>query len=443
MQINATSTLAQCFPCSPNCVACTSATNCTICASNAYFNSTNNNCTVCNISSNCLTCNITYDKNGPITSCTACLPGFSLYINGSSFGYCQTPCPVNCLTCFNSTNTPLNNNLTNNISCSACNPGFALTYDGFCLPCLSNCRVCSGQQTTICISCGSGFYLNPVNSTYTTCLACPGGCSSCTATSCLSCFPQFVLTNTTATTLSCILTCPYPCATCLPDQNTLCQSCILGFYLYPKNNSCLLNPNASLPGSSSVYCGFGSYYNTGNNSCLACGDNCLRCVAGTPKNCTSCMYGFYVDNNNTCQPCNSSCLACSSQNTCLTCKPNFALINLPLATNQVYCSFCYTPCSQCTSNPQECTACLPGFTFTGFNCVSNFYYIFTITFNTNAPTFFNNYANVMAQVLTGLTTQNMRATSVNSISIPNNTNASNIQITLNMTLTTFVLSGSK
>mgnify|MGYP000999304742 CR=1 FL=1 len=112
MQINATSTLAQCFPCSPNCVACTSATNCTICASNAYFNSTNNNCTVCNISSNCLTCNITYDKNGPITSCTACLPGFSLYINGSSFGYCQTPCPVNCLTCFNSTNTPLNNNLT-------------------------------------------------------------------------------------------------------------------------------------------------------------------------------------------------------------------------------------------------------------------------------------------------------------------------------------------
>lgn len=343
MQINSTTTIAQCFPCSPNCVTCTNATSCTSCASNTYYNATNNNCTACNISSNCLTCSITYDKNVPITSCTGCQPGFVLYTDGTGFGYCQTPCPVNCRTCFNSTNTTLNNTLTNNISCSACNPGFGLSVAGFCLPCLANCRVCSGQQQQICISCGSGFYLNPVNQT-ATCVPCPGGCASCTATNCLTCFPQFVLTNNT-NNMICTQTCPYPCASCLPNVITICQSCILGFYLYPKNNSCLVNPNATLPGSTAVYCGFGTYYNAGNSSCLPCGAYCLRCVAGSPNTCTSCTYGYYLEmSNSTCQPCNSSCLACSSQNTCITCKSNYALVNLAGATNQIYCSLCSTPC---------------------------------------------------------------------------------------------------
>ncbi len=445
MLINSTTTIAQCFPCSPNCATCTSATSCTVCESNAYYNATNNNCTACNISSNCLTCTISYDKNNnPITSCTGCQPGFVLYTNSSGFGFCQTPCPVNCRTCFNSTNGPQSNTLTNNISCSACNPGFGLSVGGFCLPCVANCRVCSGQQQQICISCGSGFYLNPVNQTATTCVPCPAGCASCTATNCLTCFSQFVLTNNNTNNMVCTQTCPYPCASCLPTINTLCQSCLLGFYLNTKNNSCLLNPNATLPGSTAVYCGFGTYYNAGNSTCLPCGPNCLRCVAGSANTCTSCMYGFYLAmGNSTCQPCNSSCLACSSQNTCLTCKPNYALVNLPLATNQIYCSLCSTPCLTCTSNPQECTSCLSGFTFIGFNCVSNFYYIFTITLSSSQQNFYNNYPYFMAQVLKGLTTQNMRATIVNSLVFNSSTNSSgNGSVTVNMNLTTFVTSGS-
>lgn len=33
-------------------------------------------------------------------------------------------------------------------------------HTGQCLPCLANCRVCSGQQQSICTQCGAGFYLN-------------------------------------------------------------------------------------------------------------------------------------------------------------------------------------------------------------------------------------------------------------------------------------------
>lgn len=351
MMINATTTIAQCFPCSPNCVTCVNSTSCTLCASNAYYNATNNNCTVCNISSNCLTCNITYDGNTPITSCTGCQPGFVFNINSTGFGLCQISCPVNCRTCRNATNTPLTNTLANNIYCTACNPGFGLSVGGFCLPCVANCRVCSGQQQSNCISCGQGFYLNPTNATGT-CMPCPAGCSSCTSTgSCLTCFSSFVLT-VNATTAFCTQTCPYPCASCSPLYNTLCQTCILGFYLNAKNNSCLLN-TTNINTGSAVYCGFGSYYNPGNSSCVPCGANCLRCVAGNPNSCTSCTYGFYLEmTNSTCQPCNSSCLACSTRNTCITCKPNYALVNLASSTNQIYCSLCSTPCLQCTSNPQ-------------------------------------------------------------------------------------------
>lgn len=165
----------QCLPCPANCATCyysningTNQITCGTCLNNAVLISQPNlpwTCSLCNPSLNCLTC------GSNINSCTTC--PFGYFLNGSSTGSsnCNAQCPANCLTC------------TRNY-CTSCQNGYSLTSIGTCLPCINNCRICSGQLQNVCLECGKGFYLS---STFT-CMSCVGGCSQCSQSGCINCF---------------------------------------------------------------------------------------------------------------------------------------------------------------------------------------------------------------------------------------------------------------
>lgn len=132
----------QCAPCNSNCLTCIYVNNsgiqCLSCFSNAFLTS-NGTCLTCSPASNCLTCFSTNTSN-----CLSCPFGYALtWSNGLQV--CIVQCPQSCLTCFNATGTFQGGLNPNNISCSSCMSGYGLTVTGVCLPCLANCRVCSGQ----------------------------------------------------------------------------------------------------------------------------------------------------------------------------------------------------------------------------------------------------------------------------------------------------------
>lgn len=128
-----------CIPCTYPCLTCRNenSSSCLSCFGTFFLQ--NNACVTCNASSNCLTC-----ENSNLSQCTSCPYGFSLATNKT----CVSGCPLNCLSCSNSS------------VCTVCIEGYAVNSKGSCLPCLSNCRGCSGLSNGVCLSCGSGFYLN-------------------------------------------------------------------------------------------------------------------------------------------------------------------------------------------------------------------------------------------------------------------------------------------
>ncbi len=225
-----TTNIANCLPCGTNCLTCLS-TNpnfCQSCYSNAFINITAGTCQVCNPNSNCLTCN-----SNNLNVCTSCPLGYQV----SSSGTCSISCAQNCLTCFNVTSG--NQTYTN---CSSCTSGYGLTSYGACLPCIANCRICSGQYQQICLQCGQGYFLN---SNYA-CQACSPGCQTCSPIGCISCAPGFNLVVQGTTTV-CSTTCYLPCATCGFNTPSVCTSCIAGYTLNA-NNACQLSTSCIVNG---------------------------------------------------------------------------------------------------------------------------------------------------------------------------------------------------
>lgn len=172
--ISSTTNVGQCMPCGQNCATCSFNTNnqiiCQSCYSNAFL--VNNACLVCSTINNCQTC-----LSSNLNSCVSCPIGYYLtYVPAvtttPAYYTCIMSCPQNCLTCFNAANTNQSGYNPNNIACSSCNTGYSLSITGACLPCITNCRVCSGQYQSICLECGQGYYL----ATLTSCVACPVGC---------------------------------------------------------------------------------------------------------------------------------------------------------------------------------------------------------------------------------------------------------------------------
>lgn len=140
LQNNAnTNNIPLCQPCGTNCTTCnpTTPSQCYTCLTNNYLNS-NSQCVPCGTGLNCLTC----DPANPTTTCLSCPYGYYLSASTSNqvtMTTCNNLCPSNCLACYN-TVTPINT-----LYCLVCEAGFSLSPLGACLPCLANCKVCSGQ----------------------------------------------------------------------------------------------------------------------------------------------------------------------------------------------------------------------------------------------------------------------------------------------------------
>lgn len=341
----------QCLPCPSNCATCytaningTNQLTCTTCINNAVLVVTGPNspqvCNLCNPSLNCLAC------GSNINSCTVCPYGY--FLNGSSTGStsnCLAPCPANCLTC------------TKNY-CTSCQNGYSLTSVGTCLPCINNCRVCSGQLQNVCLECGPGFYLS---STFT-CLSCVGGCSKCSQNGCTQCFSGFSLSVSNNNQTTCVPICTFPCASCIPNNPTQCTSCIYGFKI--SSATCVIaDCPATLPQYTCEYCPLGQIL-ANNGNCLTCTSaNCFRCSPTNTSICTTCSFGYYLNpGNSQCSQCPSGCLTCNTNSFCSSCQIGFILVastlSQSLSSAQSTCIACQAPCAQCFGTPQTCVTCI-------------------------------------------------------------------------------------
>ena len=199
-----------CIPCTSPCKTCQDGqpAKCLSCYSNAFLNG--EACSTCTASSNCLTC-----SSSNLAQCTSCPYGYSL----NSDNVCVLGCPDNCLSC------------TSASVCNICIEGYSVNSNGTCLPCLSNCRQCSGTQQSVCLSCGKGFFLN----TEGTCSVCTEFCSSCDPNGCTQCVAGYTLTSD----FKCAKKCKTPCASCSTTDPSSCFSCIAGYSYDQTTSSCV------------------------------------------------------------------------------------------------------------------------------------------------------------------------------------------------------------
>lgn len=164
------STSGVCVACASKCKTCgTSPTACTSCYANAFY--LLGDCLLCDTNSNCQTC-----LSSNRATCVTCP-----YKHTLSGGVCRPiNCSLNCLACTNST------------TCTFCKLGYSLSSQNTCLPCASNCRLCSSKANGICLGCGNNFYLSSAS----ICTACPKNCSTCTELGCTSCQAGYFLNST-------------------------------------------------------------------------------------------------------------------------------------------------------------------------------------------------------------------------------------------------------
>jgi hypothetical protein len=407
-------------PCDPGCLSCSSANPsfCLACSYGFYMNPSANNissgfCTPCTLSSNCMQCN----PSSPAT-CLNCYPGATLVSNNT----CQL-CTSNCYTCnINSTssctscpigfvlsNNACINSTTTNSSCgtncatctvvnstsvcSFCIEGSVLN-NGFCVPCQAGCLVCSNSNFSSCITCIVGYYSNSTGG----CSSCSQNCISCTSLGCNNCATGWTL----ASNFKCVPTCVSPCATCLTNAATTCQSCLFGYINNATNiQNCLVNVTTCNANLNCMYCPYGyalvvTASNAAiNQTCVACNSNCARCTSSNITFCTSCHSGFYLNNNNVCVACGVGCSSCSSLNICFSCKSGYIAqmqaSYLPTSVQPQICMPCLSPCQTCLGAISTCLSCVNSFTLQGTQCVSNFNFQVVCTLTTTPTAFNQNY----------------------------------------------------
>lgn len=145
---------------------------------------------------------------------------------------CQIPCasclfnqPSQCTSCILGYTLPNITNYTcvyvqncSNTTCEYCALGQILV-NGQCQTCdhVGNCSRCSITNTSQCVVCNQGFYVNSSS----LCAPCPTGCLTCSGPNiCLSCQYNYTqnmalsISYTTGNQVTC-LPCSPPCAQCL------------------------------------------------------------------------------------------------------------------------------------------------------------------------------------------------------------------------------------
>jgi hypothetical protein len=350
-----------CDSCVPPCFNCTSATACTSCALDFLSNSScvpasscpagtygdtgSKTCAPC--SSPCSTC---FSAN---TNCTSCAIGFVLYQNT-----CPNQCPS---TYYNNTN-----------QCLACGtPCGNCTSSTACLSCLTN--FLSGSSCVLASSCPVGTF--PENATRT-CTSCPVGCSNCiSASNCSGCTSVYFFFNFT-----CLISCPnttflstgsncVPCSGCQTCQGsaTSCTNCVLPLLLSGSSCVSICSSGTYSNGVSCVVCSpVCSSCTNSSTSCTTCPSNLF--LSGT--SCTSvCPTGTFQDvSTGNCSTCSPSCFTCSSLSTiCTGCPSSLVLYQggcSPSCPGNYFnisgaCQTCPN-CLSCTS-VSVCAACNPAY----------------------------------------------------------------------------------
>ena len=426
MQTTANANNGYCIPCNPTCMYCVSAqpNNCTGCYAGAFLATGTNTCTTCTFP--CITCTL-----GSADTCTSCPSGYTLsnFICTVLSPSSNSSCGQNCATCIQKMSQT-------SAMCTNCLPGYVLTTASLCVPCVSNCSVCTLNTNTqtnnqpSCSACSIGYFLNPQS---LMCLQCGTYCASCfNSTICFTCLPGFSFTST----YQCVMRCAYPCATCSTTNPSACTSCQAGFNLNSGSNSCSTTCMAN--STSCNICPFGFSLNVMNSSqtCVMCtaASSCARCDSTDPSICISCVFGSYLGNASTCLLCSTGCNNCLNLNTCFSCMMGYVAIlpatlvtggsitqvltNAAQSNNIVYqpvmCAACMSPCMTCINNPSSCISCVAGFSLRGTVCISSFYYGVKVTFDVNPSTFLNNYYGYLMQ-LSSSVNQNIGSIIINSI----------------------------
>ena len=137
---------------------------------------------------------------------------------------------------------------------------------------------------------------------------------------------------------NCLL-CDVSCSTCTTSA-TNCITC-KGGYLF----------SSTSPGVCVSACPVGSYM--GSTACIACPSGCMTCFGGG------------VDNNGygtQCLLCNNSHYLAYGSSNCLAACPNGQVAGL-----QFNCLLCDASCNTCSGSTYTCTACKPGYAYSGSN----------------------------------------------------------------------------
>jgi hypothetical protein len=359
-----------CTACSPPCLHCLDATNCTKCTATTYLygtaclgvcpptlfgNSSNicdscvSPCFNCTSASACLSCSINFLTNFTCVPSASCPSGTYGDISTKTCAACSSPC----FAC----------SLADN-NCTSCAIGFVLHQNK-----------CPNQ-------CPSTFYNNT-----NICLSCVPPCGNCTSSSaCLSCLSDYLSGNSCVAASSCPVgtfpdngtrtcaTCPVGCTNCISLGN--CSGCTPVYFFF--NFTCLIScPNTT-------------FLSTGNN-CVPC-SGCQTCQ-GSATSCTSCIPPLLLSGNScggscpagtfsngaSCVPCSSVCASCTNTSTSCTSCPNNLFLSgssctsvCPTGTFQDVstgnCSSCNPTCFTCSSLSTICTGCTPSLVLFQGNC---------------------------------------------------------------------------
>lgn len=268
-----------------------------------------------------------------------------------------------------------------------------------CVLCISSCRQCATGQPSLCLSCGTGFYLSG-----SSCISCSQNCQSCNSLTCTSCAVGYYLNSGV-----CAPNCIKPCSTCSNTDATSCRSCIAG-YSY-SNTSFTCTAITSCNGACSV-CPLG--FNLLEGQCSQCASNCSSCVTGQSTNCTSCLSGYYLSGTK-CLACSSSCTTCAFSTGCITCALGYTTLGTASQTNNMQCLACESPCATCQFGPSQCISCVSGYALQGWKCTKTFYFFFSLTLNTDLTNFNQKYLAFLQALANAFGAPNIDSITMNAI----------------------------
>jgi hypothetical protein len=277
--------------------------------------------------------------------------------------------------------------------------------------CQGNCKACyqDSLDNKICSECKSGYYILPINPTYScvldcpleyygdssnpmTCRNCGDNCLRCMSyTICTECMTDFYLKESVCVddcgiryhpndnTKECE-ECPNDCEECIYLNDTLiCEVCING--TYDKDGVCVTE------------CGLGFYQDENIKSCVICDASCLECDSALY--CRICNIGTYLKEglcemdcgigyytnveSRGCEACDINCDECDASNICTVCNTStyFKLGSCVESCGIGYytnddariCEDCPIGCDLCNIDPTlTCLECSSGYYIENDQC---------------------------------------------------------------------------